>query len=72
MVTQVLHPGKIDSICFEVFTIKEPDYIIMLVSTYGKLVLSEGKKENIRMVDFFNANSTGTRKQVHFNNINIF
>ena len=44
------------------------------MSTYRKLVVSEGRKENVRMVDVLNENCTdiGTCNQVHFNYVEIF
>ena len=67
-------PGKLDGIGFDVFAMKEPVYTMILMSTYGQLVVSYGQKENVRMVDVLNENCTdiGTCNQVHFNYVEIF
>ena len=39
---------------------KEPDYIMMLMSTYDKLVVSEGQKENVSILDVLNTKGTST------------
>ena len=44
----------------------------MHMSKYGKLVVSEGKKENVSMVDVLNENGTGTQKEVSFKPTDIF
>ena len=44
VVTQAQLTGKLGGIGFDIFFIKEPDYTMMLMSTYGKLVVSENKK----------------------------
>ena len=70
--TQTRLPRKIDDIGFYVFAMKQPDYKMMLMSTYGKLVVSEGQNENVHMVDVLNANVTDNHKQVHLNYTKIF
>ena len=42
VVTQVCLPGGGGGMGFDIFAIKEPYYKIMLMSTYEKLVVSEG------------------------------
>ena len=70
--TQTRLPRKIDDIGFYVFAMKQPDYKMMLMSTYGKLVVSEGQKQNVRVVYVLNANSTRNCKKLCFKYNKIF
>ena len=38
--TQARLSGKLDVVDFDVFAMKEPDYKMIIMSTYGKLVAS--------------------------------
>ena len=37
----------IDGVKFEIFAMKEPDYVMMLMSTYGCLSVQSGQKESV-------------------------
>eukprot|EP00957_Ditylum_brightwellii_P148802 11328325-Ditylum_brightwellii.AAC.1 len=40
-------PGELDGVGFDIFVLKEPEYTMMLMSTYGQLLVNEGQKENV-------------------------
>eukprot|EP00957_Ditylum_brightwellii_P068122 5171092-Ditylum_brightwellii.AAC.1 len=44
-------PGELDGVGFDIFALKDPEYIMMLMSTYGQLVLNEGQQENVRCLE---------------------
>jgi Transposase IS4 len=37
-------PGVLDGVKFDIFGMKEPDYVMMLMSTYGSLIVNDGQK----------------------------
>lgn len=41
-------PGMIDGVKFDVLAMKEPNYVLMLMSTYGCLQVKSGQKESVR------------------------
>ena len=41
-------PGEKENIKFDIFAHKEPNYITMLMSTYGALIENENEKESVR------------------------
>ena len=43
--------GKIDNVPYNIFAMKEPNYTMKLMSTYGSLVVKGDVKKNVRMVD---------------------
>ena len=43
--------GILDRIPYNIFAMKEPDYIMKLMSTYGSLVVKGNVKNNVRIVD---------------------
>ena len=43
--------GEWDETEFNIFVLKEPDYHIMMMSTFSGLTVPEGQKEEIRMVN---------------------
>ena len=43
--------GEVDGVGFDIFAMKEPDYIMMLMSTYGFLLVTEGQREDIMYVE---------------------
>ena len=44
-------PVELDSVGFNILAMKDPDYTMMHISTYGQLVVKEGQGENIRNVE---------------------
>ena len=44
-------PGELDGVGFDILAMKDPDYTMMHISTYGQLVVKEGQRENIRHVE---------------------
>ena len=42
-------PGVLDGQHFDVFALKEPDYVLMMMSTYGSLIINDGQRDSIRM-----------------------
>ena len=44
-------PGEVDCVGVDIFSMKEPDYTMMSMSTYGQLVVKEGLRENIKHVE---------------------
>ena len=40
--------GQIDSVPYNIFTMKEPDYNMKLMATYGTLTVEQGEKESVR------------------------
>ena len=40
--------GEIDSIPYGIFCMKEPDYVMKIMATYGELTAKDGQKESIR------------------------
>eukprot|EP00957_Ditylum_brightwellii_P004768 363302-Ditylum_brightwellii.AAC.1 len=48
---QTCLPGELDGVGFDIFTLKEPEYTMMLTSTYGQLVVNKGQKENVRYLE---------------------
>ena len=42
--------GEIDGVPYNIFCMKEPDYVMKLMSTYGALTVDEGEPENVRYV----------------------
>ena len=55
-------PGVIDGEAFDLFCLKEPDYCMLMMSTYGSLNKKADQKESVRIVD-------GERKTFYYNNI---
>eukprot|EP00957_Ditylum_brightwellii_P004362 330892-Ditylum_brightwellii.AAC.1 len=47
---QACLPGVLDSIGFDIFALKDPDYTMTVMSTYGQLVAPQGQKDNVRNV----------------------
>ena len=43
--------GEWDEVEFNVFVLKDPDYNIMMISTFSGLTVSEGQKEERRVVN---------------------
>eukprot|EP00957_Ditylum_brightwellii_P056875 4311796-Ditylum_brightwellii.AAC.1 len=43
-------PGVLDEDRFDIFGLKEPEYTMMVMSTYGQLAVAEGQKDNMRNV----------------------
>ena len=41
-------PGMLDGVKFDVFAMKEPEYVMMLMSTYGCLSVKSGQKVSVR------------------------
>eukprot|EP00957_Ditylum_brightwellii_P013874 1045778-Ditylum_brightwellii.AAC.1 len=41
-------PGVLDGVGFDIFGLKEPEYIMMVMSTYAQLTVTEGQKDNVR------------------------
>ena len=35
-------PGELDGVGFDILAMKDPDYTMMRISTYGQLVVKEG------------------------------
>jgi hypothetical protein len=65
-------PGVHDGVDFDIFAMKEPDYTMMLVSTYGSLVVKDGQKQSHRKWQSNSASYTATFKYTetfgnHFN-----
>eukprot|EP00957_Ditylum_brightwellii_P117515 8962743-Ditylum_brightwellii.AAC.1 len=44
-------PGELVGVGFDFFALKEPEYTMMLISTYGQLLVNEGQKENVRCLE---------------------
>ena len=44
-------PGEVDGVGFDLFAMNEPGYTMMLMSTYGQLVVKESQREKIRYVE---------------------
>ena len=44
-------PGEVDGVGFDIFSMKDPDYTMMLMSTYGQIVVKDGQRQNIRHVE---------------------
>ena len=45
--SQIL-PGEINGVKFDLFCLKEPDYVMTLMFTYGSLHTHQNKKESVR------------------------
>ena len=43
--------GEVDGVIFDIFSMKDPDYTVKLISTYGKLVVKESHRENIKHIE---------------------
>ena len=43
--------GEVDGVGFDIFAMKEPDYIMMLMSSYGQLIVKKGQREDIMYVE---------------------
>ena len=42
-------PGILDGIEFDIYALKEPDYTLMMMSTYGSLIIKDGQRDSVRM-----------------------
>ena len=40
-------PGILDGQQFDVYALKEPDYVLMMMSTYCSLIIKEGQRDSI-------------------------
>ena len=40
--------GSIDNVPYDIFCMKEPDYVMKIMATYGGLTAHEGQKESVR------------------------
>ena len=60
MITKACLLDKIGGIGFDISATKEPEYKTMIMYTYGKLVVLEGQKENLRIVGVLNSNGNST------------
>ena len=40
--------GKLDNVPYDIFCMKEPDYVMKIMATYGGLTVKEGQKESFR------------------------
>ena len=40
--------GQLEGIPYDIFCMKEPDYVMKMMSTYGGLVVNEGQRESVR------------------------
>ena len=54
--------GVLDGIPYNIFCMKEPDYVMKVMSTYGGLVVKEGQKESTRKYEKNGAMHTKTFK----------
>ena len=43
--------AEIENVPHDMFCMKEPDYVMKLMSTYGTLTVNEGESENVRYCD---------------------
>eukprot|EP00957_Ditylum_brightwellii_P118629 9048388-Ditylum_brightwellii.AAC.1 len=41
-------PGVLDGAGFDIFGLKEPEYTVVVMSTYGQLTVTEGQKDSMR------------------------
>ena len=42
-------PGIHEGQQFDVYALKEPDYVLMMMSTYGSLIIKDGQRDSIRL-----------------------
>eukprot|EP00957_Ditylum_brightwellii_P000523 40378-Ditylum_brightwellii.AAC.2 len=56
---QTCLPGVLDGIGFDMFALKEPDYIMIVMSTCGQLVEPQGQKDNVRKLCHINGAGDG-------------
>ena len=40
--------GKIDGVHYDIFCMKEPEYVMKIMSTYGGLLVNDNQKESVR------------------------
>ena len=59
--TDSLH-GKMDGVPYEIFCMKEPNYIIKIMSTYDGLIVKNGQRESKREYE-----KDGEMVKKHFN-----
>ena len=43
-------PGILNGIYCDLYALKEPDYILMMMSTYGSLIIKDGQHDSIRLL----------------------
>ena len=51
LVSLLISPGKINGVKFDLFCLKEPDYVMKLMSTYVSLHTHPNQKESVRTDD---------------------
>ena len=56
-------PGTWDTVPFDIFAMKEPDYVLMMMSTYGALI--EDPREKVSHRTFVDSNAAGGERQAH-------
>ena len=44
-------PGEVDIVGFDIFATKDPDFTMMIMSTYGQLVVKKGQMDNIKNIE---------------------
>ena len=44
-------PGELAEVKFDLFCLKEPDYIMILMSTYGSLSCNVNQRDSVRIVN---------------------
>eukprot|EP00957_Ditylum_brightwellii_P041981 3178905-Ditylum_brightwellii.AAC.1 len=49
--SQAYLPGVLDDVGFDIFALKEPEHTMILMSTYGQLVVKDGGKQNFRYLE---------------------
>ena len=42
--------GKLNDVPYDIFCMKEPDYVMKIMGTYGELTVSEGQRVSVRRV----------------------
>jgi len=42
-------PGILDGQPFDIYALKEPDYTLMMMSTYGSLIVKDGQRDSVRV-----------------------
>ena len=42
-------PGILDGQPFDIYALKEPDYVLTMMSTYGSLIVKDGQRDSVRL-----------------------